>query len=37
MAENVIPLGYFGATNELAVHNERKEHNDLNNEVILAS
>ena len=37
MAENVIPLGHFGATNELAVHNERKARNELNNEIILAS
>ena len=37
MAEKVVPLGHFGATNELAVHNERKEHNDLDNEIILAS
>ncbi len=37
MAENVIPLGHFGATNELTVHNERKEHIELNNAVILVS
>ncbi len=37
MAENVISLGHFGATNAFAVHNERKEHNELNNEIILAS
>ena len=33
----MVPLGHFGATNELAVHNERKARNELDNEIILAS
>jgi hypothetical protein len=37
MAGNMISLGHFDATNELAVHNERKARNELNNKIILAS
>ncbi len=34
-AENVIPLVRFGATEKPTVHNERKEHNELINEIVM--
>ena len=36
-AENVVPLVHFGATKKPTAHNERKERNELINEIILAS